>query len=208
MEIPKLDNICMGPFVRTVKADGTYDDDIIKVNEWFLEALFQLMPAVVGSNVWRGTVCCGRHPNYSRNKIKVGTIEEMVTLSDQAYICWGVENCYRSVITELDNYKLHEETGPVDKHKWTKNATRRFGGWSDSGKTRWNTLMVETRERWNRKQMAGTELDDYPKARFVKEFEARWFMTHGLSNRAGQGDLQEVETLSAVHDMVLNIEEL
>jgi hypothetical protein len=203
-----MDDICMGPFLRTVKQDGTYDNDIINVNEWFMEALFQLMPAVVGSNIWRGTVRCGRHPNYSRNKTQVGTIEEMVTLSDQAFICWGVENCYMAVTTEMENYDLLEDNWTVVKPKWTRNATRRFGGWSDHGKTKWNTLMIETRERWNRKHPAEMDIDEWPKARFVKEFEDRWFRTHGLSRQGGSGNIHAEPTLSAVHDMVLNIEEL
>jgi hypothetical protein len=103
---------------------------------------------------------------------------------------------------------VSENSSTAIKAKWTRNATKRFGGWSDSGKTRWNALMVESRERWYREKPEGMGMDDYPKARFVKDFEDRWFLKHGLKKRGENGALNGVNKMAAVHEMVLSIEEL
>ena len=84
LDLPLISDVTMGPLERSVDDDRGLLDDILGPNVKFLDALFNLIPALVESNVWKGAVRCGHHPNYSRNKVQVGSLNEMVTISDMA----------------------------------------------------------------------------------------------------------------------------
>jgi hypothetical protein len=206
MDLPLVSDVAMGPLKRSVSEDGGFLDDVLGPNALLLDAIFNLMPALVGSNIWKGVVRCGRHPNYSRNKVSVGTMEEMITISDMAMLSWGFENLYDCVVGEVENESagLADDTSEKKRSKWTKTATRRFGGWSDQGKVHWNGIMKDLKERWGEQdttlQMA--------KGDFKRLFEDRWVRLYGFGRGgATDGDNRFPEE-AAEHDMVMSIEEL
>lgn len=204
--VPNLTDVTMGPLSRKVSEDGMLLNDISGVNQIFMDALFFLMKAVTGGNVWRGTNRCGRQPVYSLGRMRVGTFSEMVTLSDMAFLIWVFENFYQSVLSELENEKRaldKLEQMNVVAPKWTQLGHRKFGGWSDSGKLRWNEIMVDMKERWERLVPTG---ETCYKTEFIAAFEERWMATFGYGGRVVFSE-EDVDGIVAENDMAVVIEQ-
>ena len=117
----------------------------------------------------------------------------------------GFENFYDCVVGELEN----EIAGlPIDttgklQSKWTKTATRRFGGWSDEGKMHRNGIMKDLKERWgDQDAVAATAKGD-----FKNLFEDKWIGMYGFG-RSGVNSGNQVPELAAEHDTAKSIEDL
>jgi hypothetical protein len=185
----------MGPFLRTVveimdehgEKEYTYADDNMGVNECFLEALFHIMPGVVGNNIWKAVHRCPRNPNFA--KMQVGKMRELVTRSDEAFIIWTFENFYEGVLEEVESHfadnagggsgiatlKAKNRDSP-NKGKYAKQGTRKYSGWTPEGKKRWNDLVTDCTMRWNREKPTGIAEEDWSKSVFVKKFEVDWII--------------------------------
>ena len=77
-EVPDLAEMTNGPFIVVESDNGLGAEDKVEINEHYLELLFVLMPGISGNHIWKGTQRCGRNPNYSMNKVRVGKMKEMV----------------------------------------------------------------------------------------------------------------------------------
>ena len=205
--LPNLDDICVGPVLRSILVrdsgsggyDGKYDSDYLGINSWFMEMLFELMPALVGKNIWKGTARCGRNPKYRNGDVPIGSFEELVTTSDMAFLVWAFENYY-TIAETVDLLKFENgrqvETELGVSPKWTRQAARRYDGWSPQGKERWNYYMKDMKLRMESGNPSIGEL----KERFSTEWKAKV----GLS-RVARGKPRAAES-EAMGDLVTSFD--
>jgi hypothetical protein len=90
------------------------------------------------------------------------------------------------------------------RSKWTKTATRRFGGWSNAGKMRWNGITKDLKERWI-KQDATLQT---AKGDFKSLFKDKWVHMYGFGRGGATNRANQVPAVATEHDMVMSIEEL
>ena len=211
--LPDPEVLKQGPFVHSDTIDQSTDlgalPPIVELNRPYLDMIFQLMPAVVGVQIWRGQSRCGRDPAYQLNDVTVGGFQEMVTPSDQVFMVWAYENFYNDVVDDTkvpmvandkDNIILKKVRG-----KWTQQgSTDKYGGWKHEGKLAYNRLMKQI------KAQMGTSLhmrvaveprghrDVGAVDHFKAAFEQRWRETNGIfvqevSNSGGSNEGGEEE---------------
>lgn len=196
----------MGPIQRTIREDGSFGDDFLGPNPWFMDMMFMLQSTLIGTNVWKGVLRCHRNPKYSNNKVPPGSFEELCTTSDMALSIWLFENEYDQVLKELDEDEDIQDSGLAthnpENGKWTTSNTKKFEGWSDEGKQAWNNIMVLIKERWV----------DIPrehsrhKNEFIELFEQRWVQAFGFGKRVSDGDSDGEEALEAESDMITDFD--
>ena len=207
-DIPTIKEVAMGPFLRTALDNGTYADDILGVNETFLDALFSIMPGVVGNNVWKGIHRCTRNPAYSTGSVQVGKMTEMVTRSDEAFVIWCFENFFDSVMKDVEDH-FAEASNQRERRlqgKYTKQGTKKYTGWPNDGKIRWNDLVRESTQRWNRQKPESVLHENWPRHMFEKMFEREWILkVHKPSNESMRLDN---ETEEAEHCVISSFEEV
>ena len=180
-EVPDLAEMTNGPFIVVESDNGPGAEDKVEINEHYLELLFVLMPGIAGNHIWKGTQRCGRNPNYSMNKVRVGKMKEMVTPSDEAFVIWTCENFYDSVVHEVDQILKQEEdaTHKIERRlqgKYTKQGTKKYSGWTPEGKLRWNELVKECGNQWISLERDHHLRTQYEKAKhdFIDMFERDW----------------------------------
>ena len=181
--LPKLEEIEMGPFLverdtRNVTTGEAGREKIVKVvdnrtytgvNKVFLDMVFELQPALIGKTIWKGIVRCGRNPKFA-DKTKyfpTGTLEELLTNSDMAFLIWAFVNYYDVCKNNCEMRSYGTSHTDTVKPKFTRSATKKYDGWSDEGKRVWNYHMVEIR----------TVMKDQSNpfvGEFKEEFESRW----------------------------------
>ena len=214
---PSLPEVCQGPFLKIASDDDeSSTDGSLIINQAFLEALFLLMPAVVGNNIWKGSHRCPRNPRYASGELPRGSLTEMVTPSDEAFVIWCFENFYESVKHEVtteteqnqaneQNQATHEAQIERKNHgKFTKQGTRKFSGWSQEGKGRWNAVVRDSTSWRNGPQPAGA---DCPKQEFKRLFQEQWFSTVYKKGKAkGGGGVEKGDM--ALNCVITSFEEI
>lgn len=157
------------------------------INEIFLESIFRLMPAIVGVTIWKGKKRCGRDPAYTMNEVPKGTFQELVTVSDMAFLVWGYCNY-------IDDIKLAPVTTTSNESEVLANingkftqpgATNRYAGWSQEGQDLYNNTHRVIKAQLN-SSLSVTEnsqvgSNNTAAKLFVLEFEARWRATYGVN---------------------------
>ena len=58
--------------------------------------------------------------------------------------------------------------------KYTKQGTRKFSGWTNEGKVRWNVLFDESINRWAITKPSTIEEKKWPLTAFTKRFQDHW----------------------------------
>lgn len=208
--IPTKTSIAQGPMLlevgsQDVNGDALYNNENMSNahNSTFIAALFNLMPSITGMNIWKGSVRCGRNPAFFNNtKKKPGSLEEMVTASDMAFVCWAIENYYDGVKAQVYRLRLDDNDSPSphekykEKSRWGANATKKFGGWTDEGKHRWNYIRKTIRLTWTEVQL----VEGNGKHSFIQEFENHWLEKFSRVRLGGINQYDDEDELVADDD--------
>lgn len=211
--IPSKTTLAQGPMLLQVKevdqnGNAIYDTNFSgKHNIAFLAVLHNLMPSIAGMNVWKGSMRCARSTEFTNSMKKVGTLQEMVTTSDMAFLCWTIENYYdgvksqveRMMVTDCDNPSPVEKLS--EKSRWGANATKKFGGWTEEGKLRWNYIRGTLRHTWD----CVVRENENGKDKFTKEFEKIWNEKYSRSRLGGSGQMDNEDDLVADDDFDMNV---
>jgi hypothetical protein len=166
--------------VRT-NLDDTDDQGAVyeMVNEAYLDAVFILLPHMIGVKHWE---TMGRQTR--------GDFEEMVSRSDEALLMWALD-CYWNVVAVNDWIRYDDDLRPSEAPYYITDTgvTRRNMGWTQAGKVKYNEYYkkVDT----NRK-------DDYwYKHQWKTCFKNRWEAEHrrGRKNGGDEKNPEEEEQL-------------
>ena len=98
------------------------------MNQAYLEAIFKLMPCMVGENRWE-----------QLGKESQGDFDKMVTRTDEALLLWAID-CYWNVLATHPDLKELGDNRPTKAPYYISegNTTRKNKGWTEEGKTKYN----------------------------------------------------------------------
>ena len=192
--LPEPEVLKQGPFVHSDPIDQSTDLDALPpvegLNRPYLDMIFQLMPAIVGVQIWRGQSRCGRDPAYQLGEVTVGGFQEMVTTSDQVFMVWAYENFYKDVVDDskvpvVANDKENNILKKV-RGKWTQQgSTDKYGGWKHEGKLSYNRTMKQIKAQMITSHFMtvgdGQDRRDVCAVdHFKATFEQKWRETNGI----------------------------
>lgn len=184
---PSLKELLCGPFV---KKQGGWE-----VNKSFVHLLFLVMPCIVSKNVWEGKVT----PAYmvERNERR---FDRLVSRSDGGLVLWVLDNYWNYLCFKVDSAQLVCTEGgrPADKARWTSGcrdgATKQFGGWSDEGKSAFNTYVGTWKSHWMDPSKRATGLDGpslQDQEKFMIFFDSEWNLRFDVHKYSKSDDGEE-----------------
>ena len=149
------------------------------VNEAYLDAVFILLPHMIGVKQWE-----------TMGRKWQGDFEKMVTCSDEALLMWAMD-CYWNVVAVNDWIRYDDDLRPGNAPYYitSKGETRKNMGWTKQGKAKYNEYytMVKTNRQ-----------DNYWYDNQWKTcFKNRWEAEHrrGRKNGGGENEPEEEERL-------------
>jgi hypothetical protein len=126
------------------------------MNQTYLEAVFNLLPCMIGENRWE-----------QLGKESQGCFEVMVTKTDEALLLWALD-CYWNVVAVSPNIVITDDERPLSTPYYISegNSTRKNQGWTELGKQRYNEYYKAICKKRNDHYWYGTV--------WKANFQARW----------------------------------
>ena len=160
------------------------DNKYEMMNECYLEAMFTLLPCMIGENKWE-----------QLGQESQGDFEKMVTRTDEGLLLWALD-CYWNVVTISDKFKMTSDNRPRNNPYYISegNSTRKNQGWTELGKQRYNEICGLVRE-WRKDEYWYNEV-------WKNNFRSRWVASYRYGRKSSE------KSTGLPEDQVVSVDDL